>query len=134
MRALPFLLSALCLVVESRAQISEFTAGLPERAPGPVVPQHYVVTLKPDSIQRRVEGAEAIEVVVQSQTKRFVLDWSGEKVWNVSLANGTSVQTLQTDYSAAREELVLSSEAPLEPGRYTLSLSFRAVVSEGESG
>jgi hypothetical protein len=120
MRVLPFLVSALCLAVESRAQISEFTAGLPERAPGAVLPQHYVVTLKPDSIQRRVEGAEAIEIVVQSETKRFVLDWSGEKVWNVSLANGTSVQALQTDYSPAREELVVSSEVQLELGYYTL--------------
>ncbi|MBV8968231.1 MAG: ERAP1-like C-terminal domain-containing protein, partial [Verrucomicrobia bacterium] len=134
MRALPFLLSALCLAVESRAQISEFTAGLPERAIGPVVPQHYVVTLKPDSIQQKVEGAEAIEIVVQSETKRFVLDWCGEKVWNVELANGTSVRTLETDYSPAREELVVSSKAPLEPGHYTLSLSFRAVMTDGESG
>jgi aminopeptidase N len=134
MRALPLLLLELCLAVDSRAQISEFTAGLAERGPGPVVPEHYVVTLKPDPIQRRVEGAEAIEVVIQSETKRFILDWSGEKVWNVRLANRTSVQTLQTDYSPAREELAISSRTPLEPGHYTLSLSFRAVMTDGESG
>jgi len=106
----------------------------PGKLPKTLVPRHYLIHLEPDLEGMRTEGSEAIEIEVFKPSSQIVLNAVETEIWNASLVQGSSREELKPQFNAADELVKFTPSTPLQPGRYTLSFSFRSKIRTDSCG
>jgi Aminopeptidase N len=118
----------------ANAQEGFVFANAPGKLPKTVVPRHYVIHLEPDLEKMSTEGAEGVEIEVLKPASQVVLNAVETEIWNASLAHGSSREELKPQFDAANQVVRFTTSTSLQPGSYTLSLSFRSKISSASRG
>ncbi|HZC35229.1 MAG TPA: M1 family metallopeptidase [Chthoniobacterales bacterium] len=132
---IPWTLLLFALVTSgAQAQEKFILENTPGKLPKSIVPQHYVIHLEPDLERLMTKGTESVEIKVLKPSSQIVLNAVGTEIWNASLVHEASRKELKPQFDATNQVVTFTTSAPLQPGNYTLSFSFRSKISNGSRG
>ncbi|HEY0790088.1 MAG TPA: hypothetical protein VGD78_03380, partial [Chthoniobacterales bacterium] len=127
------ILAALLLAATSGCLRAELSAST-EEAPA-LVPERYLVHLEPQIGQGDYEGAEEIQVRVQSPSRSISLNAADLEVFQATLqGEGLPVVDLRVTPQPERQMLELAADDVVEPGTYRLGLRFRGKLHPDARG
>src|SRR4051812_39819348 len=103
----------------------------PGKLPKTVVPIHYALDLRPDLDKLTLSGSEAIEIEVRAPTDRIVLN-AVRMTFASAAIDG--VGTAKVSFDADEGNATLTFARRIEPGRYTLRITFSGRINERVGG
>ncbi|NNE74120.1 MAG: M1 family metallopeptidase [Acidimicrobiales bacterium] len=118
------------------------TAGLdPHRLTRDVLPRHYRLVLEPDIAAASFTGTASIEIELTDRVDRIVLNAIELDVTSAFFSRPTSAggpkspgRDLSIELDATTERLILTPDAPLEPGPAVLDLTFAGTLNDKLKG
>ncbi len=127
--ATPFALTA------AQAEAPFSFAATPGKLPKDVVPIDYTVHVVPDIVNFTLSGQETINIQVLKTTSKLMMNALNIEVDAAMLAGkGIASQTLTPMIDKDQQTLSFTLAAPLKPGQYALSLSYRGLINRGPKG
>ncbi len=102
--------------------------------PKSIVPRGYQIFLEPDLADLSITGTEQIEIEVREPTAQIVLNSVQTEIANATLEHNTLRETLSPSFQPQDQQVIFETRAPLPPGIYRLSLTFKSRLQQQASG
>jgi len=104
------------------------------RLPASVVPNHYLIKLKPDLVKLTFQGEVTITVEVKEPVSEVLCNGSNLEIQSCSINCGGSVQDAKASLDQEQETVSMKLSNPLTPGSASIKMSFTGVLNDKMCG